>query len=148
MKRTRTIQFCRLIAILVVGACLVLIASCGEADPDPFEQAIKKITAHTWKSSNVTVDGAIRTDLFAGFTIRFNENGTFTSTNGEPVWPASGTWGFTGSDATTMNSGGAEIQVQELTDATLVLSFQWSRNTYGGGRLGSVSGRHVFSLTK
>lgn len=97
------------------------------------------------ENKTVTVDGADKLSLFTGMTLNFSAT-NFTSTNGAPVWPASGTWTFN-SDKTFLTRGdGVVVFVDNITEPSLGLSLSWSKTTVGGGHAESVA--HVFTLGK
>ena len=127
---------------------LVTFSNCGSNDPSASEVMTKKLIAHPWKLSIATVDGTDKTATYSGLTITFTNTG-YTATNGLPIWPASGTWQFTGDKATSITrNDGLELAITEATDATLKLTFTWNKTTFETGRAGSVSGLHVFTFTK
>lgn len=123
----------------------------GNNEPSAQEAALKKLSAGTWNVSSVMVDNSNQTSLFNNLTIKFNENLSFSSSNGEPVWPSSGTFSFIDGATTTQvqRSDGVLFNIQELTDTSLKLSLQWNKTTIGkGGRNNSVNGQHIFTLNK
>ena len=94
------------------------------------------------------MDGADKTDIYGDLSLKFTSS-VFTSTNGEALWPASGTWTFTTDDATAIKrDDGLVVTLQEVTDTSLKLALTWSKTTLGSGRIESVSGQHVFSFGK
>src|SRR5688572_26473974 len=84
-----------LLSAVVLMLAVTLLDSCkGDDDPSPADKNKEIISSGTWKIGSVAVAGVDQTDLFAGFTLQFTSSGTYTSTNGSPVWNASGTWSF------------------------------------------------------
>jgi hypothetical protein len=156
-------QISILVTSMLLGA-LVLFPSCGEVEEPPLttgDQAFINLVASTWKVSAVVVDGVDRSDLFTNLTVRFTAtvtpngkptdfSGTFTTTNGGPVWPASGT--FTISDpasgTTLARSDGVTVQLSNVTATSLTMTVAWNKDTYGPGRIESVKGQHVFTMGK
>lgn len=133
---------------VVLLMVLILYSGCEE-EPSEYEVAMSKITAHTWKISNVTVDGTTQTQLFTNFSIKFNNNDTYTSSNGAPVWPGSGQWYLDVSGtAFSRSDNGLMVSIQELSETSLILSLQWNRTTFGNGKTESISGNHRFTFTK
>lgn len=127
---------------------VILLSSCGGSDPSPQEVKLKKLIAHGWTLSSVTVDGVDKTSLFSGMTLSFTKT-NYTTTNGAIVWPSSGTWEFVDSKGTTIiRNDDLEITITEITGTTLKLSLVWSSTTYGPGRATSVAGNHVFSFVE
>jgi hypothetical protein len=82
------------IGIMLVAA--VLMASCkGGDDPAPDEntqQAIIDALQGTWTASEVRKDQTVISD-FADFSITITDK-NYTTENGSPVWPASGSYDF------------------------------------------------------
>ena len=142
-------------AVVIINLLLVILAltSCGGGGGDPTPTPVSKqdevkakLTSPTWKMQSVTVDGADKTTLYKDLTLKFTASG-FTSTNGGAIWPATGTWTFTSTEATAIKrDDGLEVKLQEVTDASLKLGLTWSKTTLG--RVESVSGAHVFSFGK
>jgi hypothetical protein len=140
----------------LVIVALIGLASCGGGggDPNPpppppsvLDQIKAKMTAATWVIQSVTVDGVDKTDIYKNLTLKFTAT-TYTTTNGAPVWPASGTWSFTNETGTTVKrDDNTEITV-EATDTSLKLGLTWSQTTVGPGRTESVEGQHVFTFKK
>lgn len=128
--------------------CLLILfklSCCNRPDPETTLQVrTKLLTASTWKIEEVNVDGVDQTSLFQNLTLRFTATG-FNSSNGEPVWPTSGTWTFGDSEGVLIQrSDGIEMHIEALDDRTLVLSFMWPTTTLGGGRANSIAGSHRF----
>ena len=141
--------------LIATMATLIHLSGCkgGSSDPTPTpaskQDEVKAIlTSPTWKMQSVTVDGTDKTSIYKDLSLKFSASG-FTSTNGGAVWPASGTWSFTNTDATAVKrDDGLEVKLQEVTETSLKLALTWSKTTLGPGRIESVSGQHVFSFGK
>lgn len=138
--------------ILTVGLILTLFVfpSCDEGTEGPSEeeQLTELLSAGTWKVSNVIVDGVSKKEMFTDLTIKFTKS-DFTTTNGGPLWPASGSWSLVDATAKTIKrNDDVSITIETLTDNELVLSLNWTKTTLGKGRVESVAGKHVFSFTK
>lgn len=141
MKHQKTF----VIALLVSASIL---QGCPGPDPSPSakEKATKLLTASAWTVNNVTIDGVADTG-FAGLRLTFSTTG-FTSTNGNVVWPAVGSWSFTDDTGNQiMRHDGIEVDVLTLTQTSLVLSLQWDKTTIGNGRNRSIEGTHVFTFS-
>ena len=152
MKPQKIIFACYLIA----GVLAFQLQSCGsKGDPTPKEtdaQKNEKILTSSvtsgWSVQSVMVDGVDDTSIYSKLKLSFTE-GSFTATNGDPIWPASGTWKFTDDSGQTIQRGdGLIIGVDEITSTTLTLSLTWTETTLGPGRVKSTSGKHVFKLGK
>lgn len=137
--------------ILSALAAITLFSSCDPAPPAPTQEEVVTAlltgdgSAKTWTVQSVKVDGVDKSSLFSGMTIKFTE-GTFTVTNGGPLWPGSGSWSFTNDQAVTIErNDGTEIDVS-VTETSLTLTMPWNKTTFGPGRTKSVSGQHVFTF--
>ena len=124
------------------------LSSCkGDEAPSAQDLVKSKLTSATWKIQSVKVDGVDQTSVYTGFTLTVTD-GNFTTVNGGPAWPASGTWTFTSNDGSRVKrDDGTEIDV-EITETTLKLTFEWATTTIGSGRSLSVKGKNVFTLTQ
>lgn len=142
----KNILYKNILFVLILLSGILL--SCGGSDPELSEVERKTaiMTKSTWKLNDVLVDGVDQTDVYDGLTIKFSGTG-FTTTNGGLVWPATGTWNFKDDLGTTITrSDGVEIEVAEISDVKLVLTFTWDKTTIGPGRIGSLSGAHKFTF--
>lgn len=130
-------------------AILISISSCGGGgggDTTPDLSALLK--SGTWKIGTVTVDGANETDLFTGMTLTFGAS-SFSSTNADPVWPASGTWTLNAAAKTITRGDALVVNIGNNLSATaLTLTLDWDKTTFGGGRIGSIEGAYVFTFGK
>ncbi len=129
---------------------VTVLSSCGDDDDEPSEADVVKaqLISSTWKVSSVTVDGGNQSSVYAGLNVSFTSSG-FTSINGEPVWPSSGTWQFTSDDAEAIRrNDGLIVEIISISDSQLKLGLTWDESTIGSGRSASVSGEHVFTFGK
>ena len=125
-----------------VIAALMLCASCKKSNSDPQPDLLTK---KTWTVTTVAVDGVDKTSLFANMTLTFVDK-KFTTTNGGGAWPASGTWAYaTNSTTMIVRNDGLQINMDELTETKLTLSFDWAKTTFGG-RTHSAGGKNVFTF--
>jgi len=136
-------------ASLLVLFCVSLLENCGSHSPTPapptaVEKATALMVASPWTMKSLTIDGTADDTFFVGLAITFTASG-FTAKNGDPVWPASGTWSFTDTNATSFKrSDDLTIQVDNLSESSMQLSLVWTSTTTSGGRANSVAGKHVF----
>lgn len=134
--------------MLILLNLFTLLACKDDNDPDPIAQNLALLASGTWNISSVTVDGTDQTSLFNGLSITFQDQ-AFSSANGGPVWPASGTWQFADATGTSFTrDDGVSVIIQALTEANLTLQLQWNETTLNSGRTSSIEGQHVFSFTK
>ena len=139
---TRTL--CLGFMLVVTG---ILLQQCGSSDPATPTEA-QRVTSlmktGPWKIQSVTVDGVNQNALFTGLTLSFSDKG-FTSTNGVPVWPLSGTWTFVNDQASSFTrNDGVIVTIQDITSTSMTLRLTWSKTTFGPGRVTSISGQTVF----
>jgi hypothetical protein len=140
------------ISAVVLVATVITFNACdggGEDVVDPRQKNTELITSGTWNISTVMVDGLNKTDLFTGFTIQFASDGTYTTTNGLPVWQPAGTWSFINNEGTLiLRDDGREITIDNISSPTLQISMNWDKTIFGSGRASAISGDHVFTFTK
>ncbi len=153
MKKIIALSNIFILAITVTG--LVTFSNCGGGgnDPSPAEQTeIDRvralITNSAWKVQSLAVDGTDQSALVKNLAITFTTAG-FTTVNGGAIWPASGTWSFIDETAKSFKrDDGIVVTVEDITATSLKLSLTWSKTTFAGGRVGSVSGKNVFTFGK
>ena len=137
------------VSLTLLVAALVMLGSCKKGETgivEPDMAALLK--SGTWKVKTITVDGTDRFNLFTGFTVAFSAS-SFSAANGEPVWPATGTWTLNEETKTiTRGDGVTAIVGDGLSETSLTLTLVWAKTTFGGGRIESVSGNHVFTFGK
>jgi hypothetical protein len=139
--------YIRPFALLIVIACILFLTGCNsDTELSPVEKNTKILISHSWKISSLKIDNVDETGLYPGMTITFTASG-FSSTNGEPVWPSSGTWLFSDTDGLMISrSDGIALTIQSISESQLVIALPWSKTTFKGGRLESINGNHVFTM--
>ena len=145
----------RLIISFVAVIAVFQLASCDNGSDSPSVTEVERVrnlligtgtAGSTWTLNTATVDDIDYSEVFAGFTITFNETG-FTSTNGSLVFASTESWSFKDETAKEIVTGSQlEITIDELTQNRLVFSFNWDETIYG--RVEAVGGRNVFTLTR
>jgi len=134
------------LACLAIVAISLLINACGSDKESEKDRTNRLLKSTTWKLNRVTIDGVDKTNDYTGMTLKISD-GTYTSTNGEPVWPASGTWKLI--DNTTAERDGSEaVHINGVTETSLTLSLDWQKTTLGEGRLSSIKGAYSFEFIK
>jgi hypothetical protein len=144
-------------AYILLAFVAIMIGACKN-DPDPVkpeedtpqQKVTKLLTAQTWKVQGVTVDGLDASELFPNLTITFTSTG-FTTTNGGPVWPASGTWSFASGDTDgkkIARADGKEVTIITIDENTLKCTLHWDETVFEGGRNRALEGEHSFTFTK
>ena len=132
----------------LVLCAVMMTTGCGTSDPmELVEIVAAQLSSGTWKIQSVKVDGVDKTSSFTNFTLKFSGE-TFTSTNGNVVWPASGTLVLNGEATAFTRNDGVTVDIDDISDNTLALTLTWTGTTYGPGRVSSVGGEHKFTFTK
>jgi hypothetical protein len=136
----------KLIFALFLFILTVTIDSCKKDLPNVLDVNRQLLTTRTWEINTVTVDGVEKTAAFAGLTLSF-QDGSYSTSHGTVVWPASGTWTFKDdSGSLILRNDNIEITITSITARQLVLELVWNKNTLGSGRVGSIAGKHVFTF--
>lgn len=151
-KSARFSGFSKLIFFVALVGGLLFVSGCKGKSEDPKPSKQDEVQAilisGNWRIQTVTVDGVDETDIYENLTLRFTAT-NYTSTNGLPVWPASGTWVFANDEATAFErNDGMLVEILEATSTSLKLGLAWDETTIGSGRASSVEGDHVFSFVK
>lgn len=124
-----------------------LLQTVGCTDPIPETTRVKELLkSGNWIMQSASVNSVDQTTVYTGLTITFTET-SFSTTNGAPVWPATGTWTFTDETAKMFSrNDGLIVTIDEITATKLVLKLTWANTTIGSGRVNSVGGQNVFTF--
>ncbi|GEM_PF-6241677 len=157
MKQSKSLL---LIFILLAFSAL---SSCGGDDvPDltPEEQRLVDLAGTesgvTWATTSVTFDGA-PSDFFGDLTITFRGTATsktYTSTNGVPLFNASGTWAFSGTDIGKLvfdGDGGNIYSINvnsSATPATLTMTVNYTASGGVAAGVNGANGTYVFNMAQ
>lgn len=146
MKKYSLFIFALSAMTLVAGS--LVFSSCKKDDESAKDKNLKILVSGKWTMTDVFVDGVNRNDLFSGLTLTVSNN-TYTTENGGPVWPASGTWTFVDKKANALlRNDGTLVSILTLTKTNLKLSLQWNDTTLGNGKKSSVKGEHIFEFSR
>ncbi len=138
----------RMAGLVLVGLTAFHTAGCKKDDDPSAEEKFRKLIETTWTISEVFIDDVDKSSDFQGLTLQFGTQ-TYSSTNGEPLWPSSGTWALGNTDITQIvRDAQLVIDVEEISETKLTLSFDWDDTTYGPGRVASIAGRHKFVFVR
>jgi hypothetical protein len=135
------------ITVLMLGSMLFMQA-CGGDDEPSAEKVFLEQIAGSWQISKADFDGKDVTNSFPGMVVTINEDKSFTVTNAvPPMWKSSNTFTLTGAGTSFQinRDDGLIITVNQVTDAKLILKFQYDA-TAMGGRTNSVSGQFTFEF--
>jgi hypothetical protein len=145
MKNYNSKNHYTFIMFLVVST--LFINGCGGDDGESAtDRTNRLLKSGLWKLDRLTVDGVDKTNEYPGLTLLISE-GIYTSTNGEPVWPISGTWNLL-DEETLSRDNGETVHIDELKETNLILSLDWQTTTYDEGRIASIKGVHIFKFVK
>ena len=162
-------SFRRYTSLLLLIMLVTLQSGCDKGlagiGKSPTQKMSELLRAQTWELAELTVDD-IPSTLYPGMTLRFGE-GTYVAIDGEPVWPASGTWQFSGGNANLLlrNDGllvtveaasivGAKITpldpYWEQVAANVILSFEWANTSFegSGGRSTALKGKYLMKFKR
>jgi len=131
--------------LVLVFVASVFLLSCGsDEEIEKTEQELFTINiSDTWSAKTVVVDN-IAIEGFDNFTLTVGD-GTYSTTNGNGLWPASGSWSFSNSGITSITRDDAIVMsVNLIDDNNLEISFTYDLS---GGRVAGVNDNFVFSLT-
>lgn len=142
VKSTLQLSF----TLFVLCAMVTGFSSCSKDDgPSAQTVQLQKLST-TWKVSQVINDSQDVTAQYTDFVLTVTEL-NYTTQNGGNPWPTSGNYTFKDGDLNTLlREDDTQLNIDELTESTLILSFNF--NTVTGGRLSGVTGDFTFSLTK
>jgi len=127
----KNISQIKLLMSLLCVLSLFMLTNCGKETPlTEAEKVTAVLASGQWKMNSALVDGTDQSSVYQGLTLNFTATG-FTSTNGEPIWPATGTWQFTNDNARAMKrNDGVEVSINESRFKTcfaneLVKNYAW-----------------------
>jgi hypothetical protein len=134
---------------LVVMLTILSLSGCDKGtDKSVAEVNTQILTSHTWKLQSLMADNVDKTSLYTGMTLTVTATG-YTTTKGSPVWNPSGTWSFVTDEGVQIKrEDGINVTIKEISEDKLVLEMDWAKTTFGGGRVSSVTGHHVFTFVK
>lgn len=128
----------------------VSLASCRSDDtngPSVQDLTFEKL-AGNWTfgtSGSITLDGQDITLNYPDFALSFAD-GTYNTTNAGDLFRASGTWQWTGEEATSvLLDTGEEVTIIDLNETALKFSFN---HTGTGGTAAGTAGNYVVALAK
>lgn len=143
---------------------VLTVFSCGGGGDDgpsltPEEQRLVDLAGTsgvTWVATSVTFGGAPANGLENfSMTIRGNATSkTYTSTDGDPFFGASGTWDFNGNNINEVIFDGDNSNVYSIslnasaTPPTLTMTVDYTRSGGVAAGVSGADGRYVFNLEK
>ncbi len=137
------------ISLFILTSTIVLLYSCSDEPPATEADRVKKILVDggNWQTTSVTIDGISSTELFTGFTIRFQANNSYTTTGTTPVWARNGSYTFTSDQATSFTrEDGVVVEIQSIDSSQITFRLTWTKTTIGSGRSSSITGVHIFTF--
>jgi len=136
--------------VTLILTLTILSSSCGGDDdgpPEPTPQEVAEaLLLGSWSldGGSILIDGVDVTSKYDGFTATIGE-GSFSTTNSGGLFPAVGTWQWSGaSDSEFVTGSGKSILVTALTATSFKFSFAKTTGNVPAG----IPGEYVISLTK
>ncbi|WKK82928.2 hypothetical protein [Marivirga arenosa] len=120
------------LSFLAIG---LLLMACNSEEPlTPIEEAQQELLEAiqgTWTANEVRKDGTLITD-FEGFTLTISDK-SYTTTNGSPVWPGSGSFDFSSVETENefIRQDGRLFTVSQSGSAYLVTIIYQEQNARG-----------------
>jgi hypothetical protein len=129
----------------------------------PNQIILELLSAQTWELTELTIDGVYST-RYPGMTLLIGQ-GTYLTSGGAPIWPASGTWEFQGDDGKAfVRDDGLVVNIEaanivgaiivpsnpywEQVAANVILSFYWEKTEFEGSRLTGQQGKHIMKFKR
>ncbi len=149
--------------ILLFGGLAFITACGGDPPPEPTaeEKRLEELagtSSTTWALATgtaVTLDGADRTDDWQNFELTFTVSKSYSTTSSfeESVWPAAGTWDFSGTEGAGLDiiirSDQQNINIDNISTSNLTLSFdKVLAKANQNERVTSIEGNWVFKFVK
>lgn len=155
MLKTKTLS---LLAIAMVSIIMFSCKGKGEDPLTPEEQRLIDLagsTGVTYTASSITFEGSPATgfDSFS-LTLRGNETSkTYSTVDGDPVFSASGTWDFNGTNVNQIvidnnTSNVFNISNFDASAGTFTLTVNFVSNGGVAAGTNSTNGTYVFNLVK
>lgn len=150
--------------LLLILSLFAFATACGGGDdePDltPEEQRLVDLAGTesgvTWATTSVTFDGA-PSEFFSDLTITFRGTATsktYTSTNGTPLFNASGTWDFDGTNinALIFDGDGGNVYTANVnasaTPPTLTMTVNYTASGGVAAGVNGANGTYVFNMAQ
>jgi hypothetical protein len=154
----------RIFSLLLLVSAVVFFSNCGGGDdPEKSEEEIQldKLKAGTWTLLSAS-DGSDRTSEYPGMTLTysgtFSAGGTYSYSSTATSWPSispwedAGTWKFVSGSVSNKFIRLSDDEEMTYTlsnsDKQLSISFNYTGPGFSNGRVESVEGNWVFTLTR
>jgi hypothetical protein len=146
MKILRNIFF------LVLSVALVTVTSCGNNDDDGPSDIDRFVG--TWTASSVTLDGNdVTSPEYTGFTVTFNDDGSYITTNGDPIFTNTG--GFWSISSVSDQTVQIDVDGVPMTavfgegNNSVIVTFTATDSAIGSAaRVEGLVGDYAFTLNK
>ena len=152
----------RFILITILAGAVILLSDCKGKDPKPSSKEKVQLTklVAPWTLTNVTLDGATRTD-FTSVVLTLGGNYvadggsytySFTGVFPQPSpWPKTGGWQFGAnpeSQLVRVEDGVAMNYTLSSNNTVLNITFNYTGQGFQGGRVNEVAGNWSFTFSK
>ena len=127
-----------------------VINGCDSSDdqPSPDDQFLRELSG-TWtlNAGQVTIDGLDVTEAFAGMSITFSTDKSYSTLHGiAPIWPANGSFVINkeaDGSYSLLRDNEVYVKVSNLTSTSVRLTMQYSASA---GRTKGTSGQYEFTM--
>jgi hypothetical protein len=154
----------RFLNVWFLAVAMFVITACGgdsgngggDPDPQPTPEQLQtaKIAgtnSKTWRASSISLNGAPAQNYDTqNFSITFTTSKNYTTTAGDPVFQASGSWNYQTGNLNSLifdNDQNAVATLSNLnsqgTQMTLTIDFELAS---AGSRVEAINGTYVFTL--
>ena len=144
-----------------LGIVFIIILALGIASCDSFEDGGTSFTdlefqreslIRTWINDDVILDNVNVSSEFQDFQITFNEDNTWTATNGDPIFLGNGNWDFVPGDLNKLNVGNDIIidirfTIDRSQGNTLTMFFDTNGRAIGSGRVFGLTGDYIMKFS-
>ena len=138
-----------LYAVLFAMATLVWGCDSYEDEASDANETRDQLTrlAQTWNGDRVLFEGVDVTQQdFVGFTLTFNEDGTWVAVNGDPTFGNQGVWDFETGNVNRILMNDVPVDLF-FTIGASQLTLEFTLNGASIGRLKGVTGDYVIDLS-
>ena len=106
----------------------------------------------SWVNDDVILDNINVSSEFQGFQLVFNEDNTWTSTNGEPIFLGGGTWDFVPGDLDKINMGNdividIRFTIDRAQGNTMTIFFNTNGRAIGAARAFGLTGDYTMKFS-
>lgn len=137
----------------LLAVLLVVGLACNPDDnSEPTAQELAfEILSGSWgltQGGSIVVDGQDLSLNYQGFSVSFT-NGSYSTTNAEDLFNASGTWTWVDNEAQMISlDDGKQITIRSLTETEFVFNFSFSGSGGQANHADGIAGSYVITVNK